>query len=109
MTTPATPFAWEAWKPKQLRIGGAEPEDPSDRVYLRCRPSVAVVLDVVTAPDDLAGEWYARWIGTGSTGEHGKSDSVEDAKEDALDAAESMLARECDALEARRLALRSMP
>jgi len=86
------PFEWRPWEPLQL----------SARKWLRCEPAASVVLDVVVEPASERGHWRAHWLGRGGT-RWGTAPSVEEAQQQALDAAEAMFCEALEALERRRV------
>lgn len=65
-----------------------------ERVIERCQPVCPVVCDVEIEP--ALGAWEARYRGRCGETRRGKADSVEAAKEAALDAGESMLREDLD-------------
>lgn len=95
-------FEWRRWTGKGWRFGNDEPHEPSGAVYERCEPSPCLVLDVVVEPVKDHGHWAAHWQYHGGM-RKGRAVSVEEAKQEALDAAETMLAEALEQLETARI------
>lgn len=95
-----TPIVWREWTSNGGRVGDAF-IDPSGRVYLRCEPVPCLMLDVVLQPLKERGDWLVHWFARGCQ-MRGHDDNIEEAKQQALDAGETLLARSLDALERMR-------
>jgi hypothetical protein len=79
------------------------PDASPTRVYERfASVALPIVCEVVVEPAEERGEWTARFR-YHSSGAKGRAREVAEAKEQALDAAETMLAQALDGLEEARI------
>lgn len=92
-------FKWERVQLRSLSMGEPDPES----VLLRCSPVWWLVLEVVAEPARLSGTWTARWRYQQAK-YRGRAESIEEAQECALDAAEGLLVDALEQLENRRTA-----
>ncbi len=98
---------WRRWRAADLPRSPLDSDDYEPhptRAYERFEP-VPVVLDVCVDPPDERGYWWARWWTMRGDQRKGRAETIEEAKEQALDAAECMLADALERLEQLRVSV----
>ncbi len=101
---------WKRWReddPERRKTRPSHwPEPDATRVYERfAPPTLPIVCDVVVEPAEERGDWMARFRYHGSSVK-GRAADVDEAKRQALDAADKLLADALDELEYLRTGTR---
>ena len=92
---------WVEWRPLWRET------EPS-RAYLRCEPTPFVVVDVMTSPEADRGHWRVMLANQGGT-RMGVSATIEQAKQEALEAVPALILDALEQFERRLEGIRAEP